>query len=122
MSRLILVLCLFVYLGGCTFAQKGAMIGAYEAIEENDCSEAYQKLSRAEKYTDTSPELGAEITYLRAICLEKENKYLEAIGQYLYLIETYPSSEYSYRAKSKILVLNKDQEQTGKTLEQGTTI
>lgn len=85
------------------------MVGAYKAIENGDCTSAYQKLSRAEQYTDTTPVLAAEITYLRAICLEKEKRYREAIGQHLYLIKTYPESEYAYRAKSKLVLLNKNE-------------
>ncbi|WP_019028945.1 hypothetical protein [Colwellia piezophila] len=114
MYKLILVLSVLTYLSGCSLAQKGAMLGAYDAIEENNCMLAYKKLRSAGSYSDTTPELRAEITYLRAICLEKEKRYREAIGQHLYLIKTYPESEYSYRSKSKIVILNKSQEHVNK--------
>jgi hypothetical protein len=43
--------------------------------------------------------------------LEKEEKYDEALGQYTYLIENHPESEYSYRVKRKLLILKKYQDQ-----------
>ncbi|MEP4889933.1 MAG: hypothetical protein ABJV04_07895 [Aliiglaciecola sp.] len=114
MNKFILAFGILPYLSGCSILQSGAMIGAYNAIEENNCMLAYKKLSRAGSYSETTPALRAEITYLRAICLEKENRYREAIGQHLYLIKTYPESEYSYRSKSKLVLLNKNLKQVGK--------
>lgn len=87
------------------------MINAYGAIKEDDGTLAYKKLSDAERYREPSQELKAEIVYLRGICLEKEEKYDEALGQYTYLIENHPESEYSYRVKSKLLILKKYQDQ-----------
>lgn len=108
MKKLVLLVGVITCLSACSIAQKGAMIGAYNAIEENNCILAYKKLRSAESYSGITPALKAEITYLRAICLEKEQRYREAIGQHLYLIKTYPDSEYSYRSKSKIVILNKN--------------
>ncbi|WAJ72232.1 hypothetical protein [Catenovulum adriaticum] len=122
MNKWFLALGILTYLSGCSIAQKGAMIGAYNAIEENNCMLAYKKLRSAENHSDTTPELRAEITYLRAICLEKEQRYQEALGQHLYLIKAYPESEYSYRSKSKILILNKKKKPVTKKQEQVTLI
>ena len=111
MKKLVFAILLMTFLGGCSSAlQKGAMIGAYDAIENNNCTLAYKKLRSAEQYSETTPQLAAEISYLRAVCLEQEGRYREAIGQHLYLIKTYPESEYAYRAKSKIVLLEKNRE------------
>ncbi len=107
---------------GCGLAQHGAIIGAYEAIEKGNCISAYSHLSDAEKFAKTTPEIKAEITYLRAVCLEKEQKYAEALGQYMYLIEHHPNSEYTYRVKSKLSILKKYREKKLKEIDKNTKI
>ena len=87
---------------GCGIAQHGALIGAYEAIEKDDCDKAYKNLSDAEKFKETTPELQAEISYLRSICLEKEKKYDEALAVLFYIVKQFPDTEYGYRAKIRI--------------------
>jgi len=86
-------------------AQKGAMIKAYKAFEKDECSVVMKKLSQAESYKDPSAALKAEISYLRAQCLEKQSKFREAIGIYNYIISTFPQSEYAFRAKERIQAL-----------------
>lgn len=95
----------------CSLAQQGALLGAYDAIENNDCSSAYGELSEVEFLVEPSYQLAAEIIYLRGVCLEKEGKDQEAIGQFLFLIDNYPDSEYAYRAKSKFSMLDEELEE-----------
>ena len=59
-------------------AQKGAMSGAYDAFEEQRYTYALKKLSDAERYQDPSPDLKAEIMYLRSTCYEGMEKYFPA--------------------------------------------
>ena len=110
MKNLIFVLSMLPILVGCSWAQQGAILSAYEAIERGNCIAAYRELSGAEKIADITPQLAAEITYLRGTCLEIENKDQEAIGQYLYLIKTYPNSEYASRAVEKVSAANSQEE------------
>lgn len=86
----------------CGAAQHGALIGAYKAIENNECDKAYQKLSDAEKYKKPTPGLQAEISFLRSICLEKEKKFDEALALLFFIAKEYPNTEYGYRAKIRI--------------------
>ena len=74
----------------------------YEYIAADDCASANWNLSALELYVDQAPKLAPAIVYLKAVCLEKENKPIEAAGQYLYLADTYPESEYAYRVRTKV--------------------
>jgi tetratricopeptide (TPR) repeat protein len=87
--------------------QNGAMIGAHKAFAKGDCEKVLNKLSQAQRYQEPSPALKAEISHLRGLCLEKLSRTNEAIGVYKYLINTFPKSEYAYRAKERLRVLEK---------------
>jgi|WetSurSiteA1Bulk_404760.scaffolds.fasta_scaffold99603_1 hypothetical protein len=87
---------------GCGIAQHGALTQAYNAMEKGDCNKVYRKLSDAEKYKEPTPELQAEISYLRSICLEKEEKYEEALALLFYVAKQFPNTEYGYRARIRI--------------------
>lgn len=87
--------------------QDGSMIGAHKLFAKGDYEKALNKLSSAQRYQEPSPALKAEISFMRALCLEKLSRTNEAIGTYKYLIKTFPESEYAYRAKEQLKLLEK---------------
>ena len=89
-------------LAGCGIAQRGAISNAYEAMANDDYVLALGKLSEAESYKETSPEIQSEISFLRAFCLEREGKYYEAMGLYAFIIKKYPETNYAIMAKGRI--------------------
>ncbi len=87
--------------------QNGAMIRARRSFVKGHCEKVLKRLSEAQRYQEPSPALKAEISYLRALCLEKLARTNEAIGTYRYIINTFPESEYAYRAKEQLKLLEK---------------
>jgi hypothetical protein len=102
--RYLIISLSFMLILGCGAMQHGALIRAYKAIDNDDCNTAYRMLSNAEKYSKPTPELQAEISYLRCICLEKEKRYDEALALLLYIAKEFPNTQYGYRA---ILLINR---------------
>lgn len=102
MNRLCLIAISFILVGCMGMAQQGAISQAYRLFEKGECEKVYQKLSQAESYKDTNPELQSEITFLRSMCLEREKKYDEAVALYTFIIDNFPNSEYGYRALGRI--------------------
>jgi tetratricopeptide (TPR) repeat protein len=96
-----------VALAGCASAQRGAMSRAHSGIEKGEYEFALKRLSQAEKYVDPTPDLKAEIVYLRATCYEGLERYSEAIGALKYLIDKFPDTSYAYQAKEKLRKLEK---------------
>jgi len=103
-----IVICICVAaLAGCASAQRGAMSRANSGIEKGEYEFALKRLSQAEKYVDPTPDLKAEIVYLRATCYEGLERYSEAIGALKYLIDKFPDTSYAYQAKEKLQEIEK---------------
>jgi len=96
-----------VALAGCASAQRGAMSRAHSGIEKGEYEFALKRLSEAEKYVEPTPDLKAEIVYLRATCYEGLERYSEAIGALKYLIDKFSDTSYAYQAKEKLRKLEK---------------
>ena len=96
-----------VALAGCALAQRGEMLRAHSGIEKGEYEFALKRLSAAEKYEESTPDLKAEIVYLRATCYEGLERYGEAIGALKYLIDKFPDTSYAYQAKEKLRKLEK---------------
>ena len=94
---------------GCGLAQQGALSFAYDAYARGDFDKALGELSEAENYTKPSPELHAEIVFLRSQCLEGKGQMEEAVGGYKYIVQNYPTSEYAFRSKEKLASLGVDE-------------
>jgi hypothetical protein len=46
-----------------------------------------------------------EISMLRGQCLERQSLFVDATQTYLFIINRFPMSEYSYRAKARLETL-----------------
>ncbi|HEY9160957.1 MAG TPA: hypothetical protein VIS94_07725 [Desulfomonilia bacterium] len=100
MRRIVIVVIGLCFLFGCaSMVQRGALTQAYENYDKGDYQTALVKLSRAEKYKDTTPETNAEILYLKALTLQKMGRDKEYIGELMYLSDKYGDTEYGYKAK-----------------------
>ena len=99
----VLVLSLVIVLSACASqVQKGAITLAYSNFEDRDYEDTLIYINQAENAKETSAELKAELTYLKARTYEKMGKYSDAKALYGYLVEQHPQSQYSYLAKEKL--------------------
>jgi hypothetical protein len=108
--RLIVIIISVILLSGCSLAQRGALDRAYRAHREGDHWKALEKLSDAESYTKPTPEMGAEILFLRASCFESLGRSEDAIGVYKHIIENYPETAYASQARIKLRINENDLE------------
>jgi len=63
---------------------------------------ALARLSAAEKYVAPTPELQAEIAFLRGKSYEGLKRLPEAIGSYKYVAATFPQSIYAFQATERL--------------------
>jgi outer membrane protein assembly factor BamD (BamD/ComL family) len=99
---LVLILTL-IHCSGCATAQKGAMLRAHSGIEKGKYDFALRRLADAERYVGPTPQLKAEIAYLRGICYAGLGKAAEARAMFKYVVDHYPDTEYGYKAKEQII-------------------
>ncbi len=59
-------------------------------------------INQAEKVKSTTPELQAELTYLKALTFQKMGRYGEEEALYRYLVEQHPKSQYGCMAKEQL--------------------
>jgi len=106
MTRILIIL-LATVLIGCGITQRGAITRAYSAIGEGRYDAALARLSEAEGYLEPTPELRAEITFLRARSYEGLQRTSDAVALYRYLVATFPESSYGYQARERLKQLEK---------------
>lgn len=93
---------LAVMLAGCSLALRVAMMQARGSLEDGEYRSALSKLADAESYTETVPELQAEIVYLRAEAYAGLGRKEEALGELKYLVGKFPDTSYAQLAKEKL--------------------
>jgi len=95
------------------WAPKSVLMIAYIYYETGRCPDAYYAIDRYIKYYPNNPErIYAE--YLKGMCYFEEvsefskdqEKTLQAVKQFNFLIKTYPKTEYAEDAKFKLDLLN----------------
>jgi len=106
LSPLLIALFAVSFAGCAGMAQKGALSGAHSAIKKSKYDDAIVKLSQAESYKIPTPELQAEMSYLRGYCYEMLKRTPEAIGCYRYVVDAFPSSSYAYQARERLAILS----------------
>ena len=106
MNRFWLYPALAALLSGCaSSAYNKHLDEAYKAYSEGDCSRVISELSRTERGIRSRPYLQPEVSLLRGQCLERQSLYLDAIQIYRFMLDSYPASEYSYRAAARLETL-----------------
>lgn len=102
MKKLILVLATTLVVACSSQAQQGAISLAYSNFEDRDYEDTLKYINQAEKVESTTPEMHAELTYLKAQTFQKMGRYDEEEALYRYLIEQHPRSQYGYMAKEQL--------------------
>jgi outer membrane protein assembly factor BamD (BamD/ComL family) len=87
---------------GCATAQRGAMLRAHSGIEKGKYQFALKRLNEAENYTKPTPQLMAEIAYLRGVCYAGLARPAEAKALFKYVVDHFPDTEYAYKAREQL--------------------
>ena len=92
-----------VLLTGCgSFAKTASIEEAYEHYFSKDYDEVLVHITRAENFSEISPETRIELTYLKAQTYAQLGEKEKAKTLYTYLIEQHTDSLYGYFAKENL--------------------
>lgn len=98
-----LIFSFVVLVTGCTsFAQTASIEKAYEQYETQDYEDTLELIIRAENVKETTSEMKAELTYLKAQTYEKLGQPEKAATLYEYLKDQHADSQYGYLAIKKL--------------------
>lgn len=78
---------------------------AYRAYDQGDCEQVMLQLSITERASRSRVYMQPEISMLRGQCLERQSLFIDATQTYLYIIKSFPASEYSFRARARLETL-----------------
>ncbi len=106
---------LILFSGCATAIQGGSMTYAYSAVKAGRYHDALAWLSEAEKHGVLTPDLDAEIGFLRARSYDGLQRTPEAIGGYKHVIATFPHRVYTFQAKERLKEL--EAKEPGQPLE-----
>jgi hypothetical protein len=98
---LVLVLTLFVTACASTI-QSVSISEAYKKYELQQYEKVLELIIRAENAKETSPEMKAELIYLKAQAYESLEQQRIANALYEYLVIRHKDSQYSYLASKKL--------------------
>lgn len=105
--RCLIALALLAGVAGCTrFTLDHHLNNAYRAYDEGDCEQVMLELSQAERKSRSRNYLQPEISLLRGQCLERQSLFVDAAQTYQFIISRYPTSEYAYRARARLEILD----------------
>ena len=91
--------CSFILITGCAnVLQTGSISDAYKKYETEDYEKTLQLITLARSINDISPELIAELTFLKAKTYEKMGQAETAETLLEYLKEQHNDSQYGYLA------------------------
>lgn len=98
MKKVVLV-GLILSLAGCaSLAQTGSVSKAYETYERGRYAKTLKLITQAENFSTVTPELRAELTYLRAQTYRKLSQNEKAYTLFEYLKDQHKDSQYGYLA------------------------
>ena len=99
----ILVLVLTLFITACASTIQSASISeAYKKYELQQFEKVLELIIRAENARETSPEMKAELTYLKAQTYESLGQQKIANVLYEYLVAQHKDSQYHYLASKKL--------------------
>ena len=78
------------------------MIRAHSGIQKGRYSFALKELAAADRYTEPTPQLKAEILYLKGVCYRGLGQNAEADALFKYVIEKFGETEYAAVAKAQL--------------------
>ncbi len=98
-----ILLALTLSLGACaSLIQSTSVTDAYKKYELQEFERTLELINRAENVNETTPEMKAELTYLKAQTHEKLGQQKIANTLYEYLVEEHAESQYGYLASKKL--------------------
>lgn len=102
MKKIVLIGLTLLMVGCSSYAQRGAVQLAYSNFNDQDYEDTLAYISQAEHARQMSPELKAELIYLKAQTYEKMGEYTKAKSLYLYLSNEHKLSQYGYLASERL--------------------
>jgi tetratricopeptide (TPR) repeat protein len=105
---LMLVVTMFMLVGCAGVLQTGSLNDAHESYNAENYEEALDKIRLAENLNKMTPELRAELTYLKAQTYEQMGRKNSAVTLYQYLKEQHPESQYGFLATQKLTKVEAD--------------
>ncbi len=105
-KRVAIALVTALLLAGCTsYKIDNTMARAYENYDNDNCEAVLQNLSEADRLIRKRRYLQSEISMLRGLCLERQGYFMDALETYRFILSRYPQSEYGFRARARIRLL-----------------
>ncbi|MFT5395078.1 MAG: hypothetical protein ACI85N_000259 [Gammaproteobacteria bacterium] len=99
----ILILFFIIFVTACASTIQSASISeAYKKYEAQEFNRTLELITRAENAKETTPEMKAEITYLKAQTHESLGQQKIANTLYEYLAEEHKNSQFGYLASKKL--------------------
>ena len=99
----VLLLALTLCLTACAgMIQTASISEAYKKYERQEFERTLELITRAENAKETTPEMKAELTYLKAQTHECLVQQEMANTLYEYLVEQHKDSQYGYLASKKV--------------------
>ena len=87
---------------GCVTAQSGAMMRARAGLNDKRYVFTLHRLAEAEAYHELTPELKAEISYMKGMCYQGLSRTDEARAMFHYTAEQFPTTEFAYMSRQKL--------------------
>ncbi len=98
----VVLLALTLSLGACaSLIQSTSISEAYKKYERQEFERTLELITRAENAQETTPEMKAELTYLKAQTYESLGQQEVASTLYQYLVDQHKDSQYGYLASTK---------------------
>ena len=99
----VLLLALTLFVAGCVGTiQSVSLSEAYKKYELQEFERTLELITRAENVKQTTPEMKAKLTYLKAQTHESLGQQKIANTLYEYLAEEHKYSQYGYLARNKL--------------------
>jgi len=98
MKKIFFISLVLLVTGCANVAQTGSVSQAYKSFAANDYKKTLELITQAELFSTTTPELKAELTYLKAQALEEMGQSETAETLYEYLTDQHKDSQYGYLA------------------------
>jgi hypothetical protein len=102
--KILIYVCVFFASGCASTIQSTSITSAYKTFEANNYKRTLELIYRAEHAHVNTPELEAELTYLKALTHEMLGNNNEAVALYRYLLEQHTNSQYGYLSRRKLIV------------------
>ncbi|MBL4821784.1 MAG: hypothetical protein JKY98_12470 [Gammaproteobacteria bacterium] len=102
MKQIVIFSLVFLIVGCANTVQTASVAEAYKEFNAEDYEKALQLITQAENIKTTTPEMKAELTYLKAQSYEKLGYRRKATTLYEYLKEEHADSQYGYLAATAL--------------------